>query len=93
MNSKLAPFALAIGTFLVPAAAMGLASAELYRTQSYTYGRFDARIQFAPGDGVVSSFFLWKDGSDAANAYWNELDYEKIGADCHMQINSIFGNP
>jgi len=72
---------------------MGMASAELYGTKAYDYGRFDARIQFAPGDGVVSSFFLWKEGSDAANAYWNELDYEKVGADCHMQINNIYGNP
>ena len=72
---------------------MGMASAELYGTKAYTYGRFDARIQFAPGDGVVSAFFLWKEGSDAANAYWNELDYEKVGSDCHMQINNIYGNP
>jgi len=72
---------------------MGMASAELYGTKAYTYGRFDARIQFAPGDGVVSAFFLWKEGSDAANAYWNELDYEKIAADCHMQTNNIYGNP
>jgi MYXO-CTERM domain-containing protein len=78
---------------VVPASAMGMASAELYGTNAYFYGRFDARIQFAPGDGVVSSFFLWKEGSDAANAYWNELDYEKVGADCHMQINNIYGNP
>jgi endo-1,3-1,4-beta-glycanase ExoK len=84
---------LALAAILVPASASGMASAELYRTQAYTYGRFDARIQFAPGDGVVSAFFLWKDGSDAANAYWNELDYEKIGADCHMQLNNIYGNP
>jgi MYXO-CTERM domain-containing protein len=72
---------------------MGMASAELYSTNAYFYGRFDARIQFAPGDGVVGAFFLWKEGSDATNAYWNELDYEKIAADCHMQINSIYGNP
>jgi hypothetical protein len=72
---------------------MGMASAELYGTKAYDYGRFEARIQFAPGDGVVSSFFLWKEGSDAANAFWNELDYEKAGADCHMQINNIYGNP
>jgi endo-1,3-1,4-beta-glycanase ExoK len=93
MNSRLATLACVVATVLVPASAMGMASAELYRTQAYLYGRFDARIQFAPGDGVVSSFFLWKDGSDAANAYWNELDYEKVGADCHMQINNIYGNP
>ena len=85
--------ATAIAAVFVPAAAMGMASAELYRTQAYTYGRFDARIRFAPGDGVVSSFFLWKEGSDASNAYWNELDYEKIGATCQMQTNSIYGKP
>ncbi len=78
---------------LVPVQAMGMASAELYTTNSYLYGRFDARVQFAPGDGVVSSFFLWKNGSDAANAYWNELDYEKIGADCHIQLNNTYGSP
>jgi MYXO-CTERM domain-containing protein len=72
---------------------MATAGAELYRTQAHFYGRFDARIQYAPGDGVVSTFFLWKEGSDAANAYWNELDYEKIAADCHMQLNNIYGNP
>ena len=93
MNSRSALLAAVVATVLLPASAMGMASAELYRTQSYLYGRFDARIQFAPGDGVVSAFFLWKEGSDASNAYWNELDYEKIAADCHMQINSIYGNP
>ncbi|MGD0837943.1 MAG: family 16 glycosylhydrolase [Polyangia bacterium] len=71
---------------------MGMASAELYTTSSYLYGRFDARVQFAPGDGVVSSFFLWKNGS-ATNTYWNELDYEKIDADCHMQLNDVYGEP
>ncbi|HEX7508896.1 MAG TPA: family 16 glycosylhydrolase [Polyangia bacterium] len=93
MNSRSALLPFVIATALIPASAMGMASAELYRTQAYFYGRFDARIQFAPGDGVVSAFFLWKEGSDAANAYWNELDYEKIAADCHMQTNSIYGKP
>jgi endo-1,3-1,4-beta-glycanase ExoK len=85
--------ALAVATVLLPASAMGMASAGLYTTKAYFYGRFDARIQFAQGDGVVSSFFLWKEGSDATNAYWNELDYEKFGADCRMQLNSIYGKP
>jgi MYXO-CTERM domain-containing protein len=97
MNPRTALVSLVIATVIaavfVPASAMGLASAELYRTQAYYYGRFDARIRFAPGDGVVSAFFLWKEGSDAANAYWNELDYEKFGADCSIQTNSIYGKP
>jgi beta-glucanase (GH16 family) len=93
MISKSALSALVVATVLVPVSAMGMASAELYSTTSYLYGRFDARIQFPPGDGVVGAFFLWKEGSEATNAYWAELDYEKIAADCRMQTNNIYGNP
>jgi hypothetical protein len=76
-----------------PGTAWAVASAELYRTQPYAYGRFEARLRFAPGDGVVSSFFLWKNGSEMAGVYWNELDFEKLGADCHLQTNALHGNP
>jgi len=72
--------------------AHAVGSAELYRSASYQYGRFEARIQFAPGDGVVSSFFLWKNGSEVAGTFWNELDFEKLGADCHLQTNALFGS-
>ena len=41
-------------------AAHAVSSAELYTTASYRYGRYEARIQFPPADGVVGSFFLWK---------------------------------
>ena len=75
----------------IPATAMGMASAELYGTKPYVYGRFEARMRFAPGDGVISSFFLWKEGSEAAGAYWCELDLEKFGADCRLQTNARYG--
>ena len=88
------PRSLVTGLFLastgVPTTAMAVQSAELYRTQAYVYGRFEARVQYAAGDGVVSSFFLWKNGS-AAGVPWNELDYEKVAADCHMQTNAYTG--
>ena len=71
---------------LAPRAASAVQSAELYRTQAYFYGRFEARVRYAPGEGVVSSFFLWKDGSSSATS-WNELDYEKINSDCRLQTN------
>jgi endo-1,3-1,4-beta-glycanase ExoK len=93
MNSRTALFALVAAAVCVPKGALALASAELYSTKSYYYGRFEARLRFAPGDGVVSSFFLWKEGSDAANAYWNELDMEKYGASCSIQTNAFYGNP
>src|SRR5579884_1626762 len=71
---------------LVPKSALAVQSAELYRTQAYFYGRFEARIRFAPGEGVVSSFFLWKDGSSSTTS-WNELDFEKTNAACKLQTN------
>jgi len=71
---------------LAPRVASAIQGAELYRSQSYFYGRFEARVQYAPGEGVVSSFFLWKDGSSATTS-WNELDFEKINATCRMQTN------
>ncbi len=85
------PCFLAITSVTCGAYAVG--SAEFYTAQSYQYGRFEARLQFAPGDGVVSSFFLWKNGSEVAGTFWNELDFEKVGADCHLQTNAIYGNP
>jgi endo-1,3-1,4-beta-glycanase ExoK len=76
---------LAVAT-LISASAFAVQSAELYRTTPYFYGRFEARVQFAPGEGVVSSYFLWKDGSSSTTS-WNELDYEKIKAACQVQTN------
>ncbi|HET9956672.1 MAG TPA: family 16 glycosylhydrolase [Polyangiaceae bacterium] len=86
-------FAPALLVALCPKPALAVASAELYNTQAYVYGRFEARIRYAPGDGVISSFFLWKEGSEKDGAYWNELDFEKLNSNCRMQTNAIFGNP
>src|SRR6185436_6445667 len=69
---------------LVPKAALAVQGAELYRSQTYFYGRFEARVRYAPGEGVVSSFFLWKDRPGNTGP-WNELDFEKIGSACQMQ--------
>jgi hypothetical protein len=79
-------FAALLITALAPRAASAVQSAELYTTKAYFYGRFEARIRFAPGEGVVSSFFLWRDGSSNTTS-WNELDYEKINSTCHLQTN------
>ena len=73
--------------------ALAARSAELYTTKAYGFGRIEARVRFAQGDGVIGSFFMWKDGSEQAGTFWNELDFEKLGADCHLQTNPIYGNP
>jgi endo-1,3-1,4-beta-glycanase ExoK len=78
---------------LCPQLGFAVGSAELYTGKSYGYGRIEARVRFVPGNGVVSSFFLWKDGSEKAGTFWNELDFESLGADCHVQSNALFGNP
>jgi MYXO-CTERM domain-containing protein len=93
MIKKLLPAGLLAVALASVAPAQAVSSAELYQNESYTYGRFEARIQFAAGDGVVSSFFLWKPGSEIAGTFWNELDFEKLGADCRMQTNPLYGAP
>lgn len=84
---------LSLATLGLAVEAQAVESAELYSSQSFRYGKFEARVQFPAGDGVVGSFFLWKDGSEMAAVYWNELDFEKIGADCSVQLNSLHGLP
>jgi len=79
-------FAALVLAVLAPRAAAAVQSAELYRTQAYFYGRFEARVRYALGEGVVSSFFLWKDGSSSTTT-WNELDYEKINGTCVLTTN------
>ncbi len=93
MNSiRLASLCL-LGALLLPRVASATKSAELYTSTAYGYGRFEARMRVTAGDGVVSAFFLWKDGSEQPGTFWNELDYEKIGATCQLQTNALYGNP
>ncbi len=56
-----------------------LGSAELYTKGGATYGRFEVRMRMVAADGVISSFFLWKDGSEKKDAIWNEIDIEVLG--------------
>src|SRR4051794_32405322 len=85
--------ALLLALTIVPKTAMATASAELYTVDSYLYGRFEARLRFGSGNGVIGSFFLWKNGSDVPGTFWNEIDFEELGVDCHVQSNVIFGLP
>jgi hypothetical protein len=85
--------ALAAACFGSASTARAVSSAEFYTPGGQGYGRFEARVMFPAGDGVVGTFFLWKDGSEMAGTYWNELDFEKINANCTLQINSIYGLP
>jgi endo-1,3-1,4-beta-glycanase ExoK len=72
--------------------ALAVRSSELYSGTSYGYGRVEARMRFAGGDGVVSSFFAWKEGSEVSGTFWNELDFEKVNT-CLLKTNPLYGNP
>jgi len=64
-------------------------SGELETTNQYGFGAFEARIYGATGPGVISTFFLWRPGSDTAPAVpWHEIDFEMglAGADGQTQI-------
>jgi len=52
-------------------------SGELETKTRYGFGAFEARIRAAQGPGVISTFFLWKPGSEQAPSVpWHEIDFE-----------------
>ena len=53
--------------------------AEIFTADETTYGKFVMRMQAAKGSGVISNFFLWKDGSELENVLWEEVDIEVFG--------------
>jgi beta-glucanase (GH16 family) len=68
---------------------------ELRTIDFFGYGRFEARIRFAPGSGVVSSLFTYYDhwADPALPENWNEIDIEFLGKDpTHVQFNVIHWN-
>jgi len=59
--------------------------AEVISKQTFKYGAFEARIMAAKGSGMITPFFLWKDGSELAGAQWQEQDFETFGYDGTFQ--------
>ena len=56
--------------------------AELYTKESFTYGRFEARMKMAYAPGCISSMFLYyNDSYKGGGKVWNEIDIEVIGKD------------
>lgn len=54
-------------------------SGELWSRQTVTYGRFDVVMKPAEGDGIISSFFLFKEIPYPQHP-WREIDIEILGA-------------
>jgi endo-1,3-1,4-beta-glycanase ExoK len=63
--------------------------AELITHQTFKYGAFEARVRAARGGGVITPFFLWKDGSERPGALWQEQDFEIFGRDGTYQTQCM----
>lgn len=67
--------------------------AELLSQQAYLYGRMEMRMRMARGSGILSTFFTYKNGSEGAQTFWEEIDIEVFGKDdaTTWQSNIITG--
>jgi hypothetical protein len=55
--------------------------------RSFTYGRFEAEINAAPGSGLVTGFFLHRDTPR------QEIDIELAGSDPERMLINVYFNP
>ncbi len=67
---------------------------ELYSSQAYLHGRIEVRMRVARGSGLLSTFFTYKNGSETAGTFWEEIDIEVFGKDNAVgwQSNIITGS-
>ena len=63
--------------------------AEMITQQTFRYGAFEARILAARGSGMITPFFLYKDGSEVAGGTWEELDFEIFGKNGRFQTQAM----
>jgi beta-glucanase (GH16 family) len=65
-------------------------AAEVYTLQDFTFGRFEGRIKFCAGSGLVSSLFTYKQNVEES---WQEIDIEHLGnLPKSIQYNLIYGS-
>jgi endo-1,3-1,4-beta-glycanase ExoK len=72
-------FAAASLVISATAAAKPWKGAEMVSQQTFKYGAFEARLVAARGSGVITPFFLYKNGSEVPGAEWEEMDFEIFG--------------
>ena len=64
-------------------------AAEVLTAQDFTFGRFEGRIKFCAGSGMVSSLFTYKEEVETS---WQEIDIEHLGnLPQSMQYNLVSG--
>ncbi|HEX7026222.1 MAG TPA: family 16 glycosylhydrolase [Gammaproteobacteria bacterium] len=70
-----------IAAFPLTAVAKPYKGAEIFTHDAWHYGKYVMRLRAAKGGGIISAFFLWKDGSEMPNIPWEEVDIEVMGRD------------
>lgn len=85
VQSFIIKLGIGLTTLAAVAAAKPWKGAEVISKQTFRYGAFEARIRAAKGSGVITPFFLWKDGSEIPGAQWQEQDFEIFGRDGSFQ--------
>ncbi|MCF0224055.1 MAG: family 16 glycosylhydrolase [Fibrobacter sp.] len=94
MNLKQMTVAAAISALAVgQSLAKDYSGAELYTKEIFHYGKFEARMQMASGNGLVSSMFLYHNDSYMGGGEpWVEVDIEILGkSPGSFQSNIISG--
>ncbi|HEY3595816.1 MAG TPA: family 16 glycosylhydrolase [Polyangiaceae bacterium] len=94
-SSHLASLALAAASLIVSAsaAAKPWKGAEMVSQQTFKYGAFEARLVAARGGGIITPFFLYKNGSEVPGAEWEEMDFEIFGRDNVTSFQSQIMTP
>jgi beta-glucanase (GH16 family) len=74
----------------VPSGDKPYSAAEVLTQREFTFGRFEGRIKFCAGSGMVSSLFTYKED---VNESWQEIDIEHLGnLPKSIQYNLISGS-
>lgn len=83
-----------LGMAAAAVCAKDYSGAELYTSETWMYGKFEARMQMAVGSGTVSSMFLYHNDSYlGCDEPWVEVDIEVLGKNPNeFQSNIITGN-
>lgn len=71
----------ALAVVSAPALAKPYSGAEVFVHDAELYGKYVIRMRAAKGSGIISNFFLWKEGSELPGVFWEEVDVEVFGKD------------
>lgn len=92
---RLAMLLLATLSLCAPLSAKTIKGAEMFGSETFKYGRFEARMQMAASPGIVSSMFTYYNDSYVGGAEpWREIDIEILGKNpASFQSNIITRAP